>query len=90
MKNSVLRRPILGTAAYSLIALLLLAFAAPLQAAVDVQQDASSVTLANSKVVWKFDKAKRWFSIIDAASLSDQRAHRPGHLLHAVYAGDRP
>ena len=62
------RRPILGTAAYSLIALLLLAFGAPLQAAVEVQQDAASVTLANSKVVWKFDKTKRWFSIIDAAT----------------------
>jgi len=68
MKNSVLRRPILGATAYSLCALLLLAAGAPIQAAVEVQQDASSVTLANSKVVWKFDKTKRWFSITDAAT----------------------
>lgn len=50
------------------IAVLLAAFVVPLHAAVEVKQDAASVTLSNEKVVWKFDKAKRWFSITDAAT----------------------
>ena len=50
------------------LTLLLLAVAGTLHAAVEVKQDAASVTLSNSKVIWKFDKAKRWFSITDAAT----------------------
>jgi hypothetical protein len=57
----------LRVAAYSLVCLLLFGVGAPLQAAVVVQHDASSLTLSNGKVVLKFTKPKPWFSITAAA-----------------------
>ena len=61
-------RPMLGFTPLTLLALLLLVVAIPLRAAVEVKQDASSVTLSNDKVVLKIDKTKWLFSLTDAAT----------------------